>query len=87
MIVGMWIRPAHRQKGSGRRLVEAGLDLARCSRSAEGDTWTVLQVNLDNGPARTLYEKMGFEPFVDEDGKVVSDCRGEIEQIWMKCVV
>jgi ribosomal protein S18 acetylase RimI-like enzyme len=55
MLWGMYVRPAARQAGVGRRLVEAVCDLAR--RHVELIQLTVVR---DNQRARALYASLGF---------------------------
>ena len=55
MLVGMYVRPATRRAGVGRRLVDAALDLA--THSVELVQLSVVQ---GNEPALRLYQSMGF---------------------------
>lgn len=50
------VRRAFRSQGVGGRLLSDGLDHAR----AEGATVAILEVRVNNRPARQLYEKHGF---------------------------
>ncbi len=67
---GMYVRPNARQRGVGRRLVEAVIDHAR--RHVE-----LLQLSVVSGnePARRLYAKLGFVEYgiekkaLQEDGR------------------
>ena len=85
---GMWVHPEHRQKGVGRKLMEAGLAWARRD-AKEGltgqddggeerlwgfEVW--LSVKQSNHTARALYEGMGF--------KEVEDSLGEKGEVWMR---
>lgn len=54
--LGMGITPAYREKGLGRRLIAAALDLAR----ERGFHRVELHVHADNPRAIALYEKVGF---------------------------
>jgi ribosomal protein S18 acetylase RimI-like enzyme len=54
---GMWVTPSVRRSGVGRDLLAAVCAWAR-SRGAER---TGLWVRSDNQPARSLYEREGFE--------------------------
>ncbi len=54
--LGMGIIPGYRDKGLGRRLITAALDLARGS----GLHRVELHVHADNPRAIALYEKVGF---------------------------
>ena len=55
-LVGMYVRPQARNRGVGRRLVEAVIDVAR----ARGIEMLQLAVVSDNEPARKLYAGLGF---------------------------
>lgn len=57
MIVGLYVAPAARQQGVGRRLVLAALDYARSQPGLEAVTLAVSGGNLQ---ARRLYESLGF---------------------------
>ncbi|MFA1609518.1 GNAT family N-acetyltransferase [Halobellus rubicundus] len=64
------VHPDHRREGYGRALVGAAID-----RQAPGTRLTLL-VAVDNGPARSLYESVGFRPiayqprfYEDGDGR------------------
>lgn len=56
MLVGMYVRPQARNRGVGRRLVEAVIEVA-CTRGVE---LLQLAVVSDNEPARRLYARLGF---------------------------
>jgi len=55
-LVGMYVRPQARNRGVGRRLVEAVMEVAR----TRGVELLQLAVVSDNEPARRLYARMGF---------------------------
>jgi ribosomal protein S18 acetylase RimI-like enzyme len=55
-LVGMYVRPQARNRGVGRRLVEAVMEVAR----RRGVELLQLAVVSDNGPARRLYARLGF---------------------------
>jgi ribosomal protein S18 acetylase RimI-like enzyme len=55
-LVAMYVTPRARGTGAGERLVQAVLDEA----AARGRARVVLEVTETNGPARRLYERMGF---------------------------
>jgi ribosomal protein S18 acetylase RimI-like enzyme len=55
-LVGMYVRPQARNRGVGRRLVEAVIEVAR----TRGVELLQLAVVSDNGPARRLYARLGF---------------------------
>jgi ribosomal protein S18 acetylase RimI-like enzyme len=57
-IFSMWVDPAHRRLGIGRRLVEAALRWA----ADQGALQVELEVNQDMDAARSLYEACGFSP-------------------------
>jgi ribosomal protein S18 acetylase RimI-like enzyme len=56
MLVGMYVRPQARNRGVGRRLVEAVIEVAR----RRGVELLQLAVVSDNEPARRLYARLGF---------------------------
>jgi ribosomal protein S18 acetylase RimI-like enzyme len=60
MIWGMYVAPEARGNGTGRRLLEASIDAAR---NAEGIELIDLGVVPSDGPARSLYRSVGFEPW------------------------
>jgi len=55
MLVGMYVRPAARRGGVGRRLLDAALDLA-----AQSVELVQLSVVKGNEPAHRLYQSAGF---------------------------
>jgi ribosomal protein S18 acetylase RimI-like enzyme len=55
LLVGMYVRPGARNAGVGRRLVETIIEFARPRVEL-----IQLAVVSDNGPARRLYERLGF---------------------------
>lgn len=57
-LVSMWVRPSARGLGAGEALIEAAADWTR----ARGYLALFLWVNESNGPARRLYERLGFTP-------------------------
>src|ERR1700756_3372275 len=57
-LFGMYVRPSSRNLGIGRLLLSAVLDVAR-----ENVELIQLSVVRDNGPARRLYESVGFLEF------------------------
>ena len=58
LLVGVYVRPAHRGRGLGEKLVGRVLQHARES----GDISVVqLKVAIDNRPACALYERMGLK--------------------------
>ena len=56
VVIAMWVDPAHRGTGVGRRLLDAVIEFHR----EHGATESVLGVVDGNGGARTLYERYGF---------------------------
>lgn len=58
-IVYFGVAPQFRGKGFGKRVLEAGTDLAR----KRGILEIVLAVDVRNSPAMRLYEQLTFEPF------------------------
>lgn len=57
------VAPEHRGQGIGRALMLAGLN----EIAHQGGTWALLQVRVENTPARRLYQSLGFTP-VCQDG-------------------
>jgi len=81
MLVGMWVRPEHRRRGLGKRLVEEAFEWIRKHNLKDGevrkDKLVVLQVSNNNGGGWALYDKTGF--------RLLSDV--ESEHKWMLCRV
>ncbi|RHZ64513.1 hypothetical protein CDV55_106794 [Aspergillus turcosus] len=65
MITGMFMLPAWRGRGNGRRLVEAATKYTQ-GASATERTLLVLLVEADNEAARKLYERCGFQKCSEE---------------------
>jgi ribosomal protein S18 acetylase RimI-like enzyme len=59
MLVGMYVRPQARNRGVGRRLVVAVIEVAR----TRGVELLQLAVVSDNEPARRLYARLGFAEY------------------------
>jgi len=57
VLANVAVSPGYRRRGIGRRMVEAGIDLAR----ARGANALYLQVEPDNPPAHRLYQLLGFD--------------------------
>jgi GNAT superfamily N-acetyltransferase len=57
-VVGMWVRPEHRDRGVGRELVEAVAAWA----SQDGARTLSLWLLDGNDPGAALYRRCGFEP-------------------------
>jgi ribosomal protein S18 acetylase RimI-like enzyme len=57
---GMYVAPEHQSRGIGRRLLEAAID---AGRKMGGVEQLHLEVMVDNGPARSLYRALGFQPY------------------------
>lgn len=53
----MWVAPAHRAQGVGRKLLERGIEWARSC----GAEQVVLGVTCGDSPARRLYASCGFK--------------------------
>jgi ribosomal protein S18 acetylase RimI-like enzyme len=72
-IVAVWVDPAHRGQGLGRRLVQATMEIAACERYK-------LTVVADNHAAIQSYQRLGFVPtgfqYVNQKGF------REMEMIW-----
>lgn len=56
MVHAIEVTPAHRQKGGGGWLIRGGASFA----AEHGAAWLAMAVTEANGPARALYEKLGF---------------------------
>ena len=61
MVFSMWVDPAVRRLGVGRRLIEAVETWAQ----AWGATQTVLWVFASNEPALRFYRRLGFSVVAD----------------------
>jgi len=57
-LIGMWVAPGVRGRGYGAALVDAVCDWARGNGATSIGLWIV----QGNGPARTLYQRCGFQP-------------------------
>ena len=81
MLVGMWVRPEHRRRGLGKRLVEEACDWIRKHNLKDGEVWkdktVALQVGNNNDGGWALYDKTGF--------RLLSNV--ESEDKWMVCRV
>ncbi|MDQ2654358.1 MAG: GNAT family N-acetyltransferase [Chloroflexota bacterium] len=68
MIVSMYVTAQYRQRGVGRRLLQAIL------ADLEGDpvlTRVILHVTASQLSARRLYASLGFVPAGEEDGEII----------------
>jgi GNAT superfamily N-acetyltransferase len=65
VLVGMWIRPEHKHRGLGGKLIDAGFDWVRKHgvKEISGDHTNILWllVHPFSEIAIALYEKMGFK--------------------------
>jgi ribosomal protein S18 acetylase RimI-like enzyme len=68
LLVGMYVRPSARKAGVGRRLVETILEFARPRVEL-----IQLAVVSNNGPARRLYERLGFREYGLENKALKQD--------------
>jgi ribosomal protein S18 acetylase RimI-like enzyme len=77
---GIWVRPEHRRRGLGRRLIEEGLEWIRKDNVKNGKVpkVLVLQLNEKNVAGWALYGRMGFE---------VLPLKEESVHPWMFCYV
>ncbi|KAJ7709552.1 acyl-CoA N-acyltransferase [Mycena rosella] len=62
LLVGMWVRPAHRRKGLGKRLIGAGIEWVRTRTEGMPDKkrQVTLEVHRHNESAKALYDGLGF---------------------------
>jgi len=67
-IWGMYVTPAQRRKGIGRRLLATALEMADSLPSIQLVTITV---NSSNVPAVALYENIGFKTYGVEPGALL----------------
>lgn len=69
-ITSLFVSPAYRQRGLGRRLMHAALaDLARDPAIAR----VILHVRPSQLPAQRLYASLGFTPVGDADGEIIME--------------
>jgi GNAT superfamily N-acetyltransferase len=63
----MWVAPEGRGRGAARALADA------CAEWAKAHGFGVLEVGVfeDNGPARRMYETVGFAPDREDDGILI----------------
>ena len=57
-LISMWVAPQARGTGVGEALIDSSIAWARSA----GKSRLVLAVADDNGPAKALYSRRGFEP-------------------------
>ena len=67
---GVYVAPAFRKRGLGRRLLRAALDHAA---AMPGLRQVSLGVNVANSAAIALYESLGFQPYGIEKGFLLVD--------------
>lgn len=71
-ITSLYVTPAHRHHGLGRRLMQAALDdLARDPAIAR----VILHVRSSQTAAQHLYASLGFVPVGEEDGEIIMERR------------
>lgn len=64
---GMFTRPEARGQGIAKALIERFFEYGRDEASKAGkDFVCTVVVDADNTPAKTLYEKSGFVPLIEE---------------------
>lgn len=73
-LVSMWLGPAARRQGIGRRLVGAVLEWAEQRDGPSVELW----VTRGNDGAMALYESCGFEVTGDVEPSPADPCREEI---------
>ena len=85
LVFGMWVRPEHRRRGVGRRLMERILawaendakDSASGKMGRDGDRFEVwLSVQPADEPAKKLYAGLGF--------REIEGSLGEHGELWMR---
>lgn len=76
-IVDLWVEESERRRGIGERLVAESIREIENHYSSQGHTLknVLLFTTERNSPARTLYEKMGFEVVADVGNLSVLDDR------------
>ena len=76
-VIAMWVDPAHRGRGAGKRLLDEAIGFAR----AHGAVEVLLSVTDGNDDARGLYEHYGFvdtganEPLRPDSELIVRELR------------
>ena len=76
-LVSMWVTPAYRGSGVGRRLIDEVVDWAR----GNGNTAVELWVTRGNDPAISLYTRAGFA-LTDDHKPLPSDpCHDELRMV------
>lgn len=69
-ITSLYVTPAHRQHGVGRRLMQAALDDLACDPAI---TRAILHVRPSQTAAQRLYASLGFVPVGEEDGEILME--------------
>ena len=70
MIVSMYVTASHRQRGAGRRLLQAILADLEDDPSL---TRAILHVTAGQVPAQRLYTSLGFVPVDEENGEIIME--------------
>jgi RimJ/RimL family protein N-acetyltransferase len=70
LVWGVYVAPAFRKRGVGRRLLRAALDHAA---AMSGLRQVSLGVNANNSASIALYKSLGFEPYGVEKGFMMVD--------------
>ncbi|MBX3358499.1 MAG: GNAT family N-acetyltransferase [Phycisphaeraceae bacterium] len=79
LVWGVWCEPAFRGQGLGRAVVAAAVQRAS---QWPGVTIIGLSVSTRGGPARRLYESLGFEAWGVEPGGIVVNGE-EVDEVYM----
>ncbi|KAJ6597230.1 acyl-CoA N-acyltransferase [Mycena vulgaris] len=68
-LVGMWVHPAHRRKGLGKKLIAVGIEWvrARTEGMPERKRQVLLEVHRHNDSAKGLYDGLGFVEAKDRE--------------------
>jgi dUTP pyrophosphatase len=86
LLWGMWVDPAARRRGTGRRLLDAAVGWAR-SNEARTVTLFVMRTNVD---AIALYKRYGFELQPEVGADAPADCATELRmhypQDLLRCI-
>ncbi len=77
LLVGVYLRPAHRGRGLARRMMESAIQAARDAGLAS----LRLGVTVGNAPAENLYHALGFRRYGIEPDAIRVDGTGHDEAL------